>query len=39
MALIRLDHVPETIGVNVPVNIILPDPGKIKSIPVRDRKV
>jgi S-formylglutathione hydrolase FrmB len=39
MALIRLDHVPETIGVNVPVNIILPDPGKIKRIPVRDRKV
>ncbi|MBW6473503.1 MAG: esterase family protein, partial [Anaerolineaceae bacterium] len=39
MALIRLDHVPETIGVNVPVNIILPDPGKIKNVPVRDRKV
>ncbi len=39
MALIRLDHVPETIGVNVPVNIILPDPGKINGIPVRDRKV
>ena len=39
MALIRLDHVPETIGVNVPVNIILPDPGKIKNMPVRDRKV
>ncbi len=39
MALIKLDHVPETIGVNVPVNIILPDPGKIKNVPVRDRKV
>jgi len=39
MALIRLDHVPETIGVNVPVYVILPDPGKIKNIPIRDRKV
>jgi len=39
MALIRLDHVPKTIGVNVPVNIILPDPGRMENIPVRDRKV
>lgn len=39
MALIRLDHVPETTGVNAPLNIILPDPGKIKNVPVRDRKV
>jgi len=39
MALIRFDHVPETIGVNVPVNIILPDPSKMKNVPVRDRKV
>ncbi|PKO05009.1 MAG: esterase [Chloroflexi bacterium HGW-Chloroflexi-3] len=39
MALIRLDHVPVTIKVNVPVHIILPDPGKIKNVPIRDRKV
>ena len=39
MALIRLDHVPESIGVNVPVNIIIPNPGKMQGIPVRDRKV
>lgn len=39
MALIHLDHVPETIQVNVPLNIIIPDPGKIKGKPIRDRKV
>jgi S-formylglutathione hydrolase FrmB len=39
MALIRLDHVSKNIGVNTPVNIILPDPGRMKDIPVRNRKV
>jgi S-formylglutathione hydrolase FrmB len=39
MALIRLDHVPESIGVNVPVNIILPDPNRMGGSPLRDRKV
>lgn len=39
MALIRLDHVPKSIGVNVPVNIILPDPDKMQGIPMRERKV
>lgn len=39
MAVLRLDHVPESIQVNVPLYIILPDPGKIKDQPVRDRKV
>lgn len=39
MALIRLDHVPETVKVNLPLNIILPDPGKMGSLPVRNRKV
>lgn len=39
MALIRLDHVPETVKVNLPLNIILPDPGKMNGIPVRKRKV
>ena len=28
MALIRLDHVPETVKVNLPLYIILPDPGR-----------
>jgi S-formylglutathione hydrolase FrmB len=39
MALIRIDHVPETVQVNLPLNIILPDPGKIGSVPVSRRKV
>jgi len=39
MALIRLDHVPETVKINLPLNIILPDPGKMGGVPVRDRKV
>lgn len=39
MALIHLDHVPETVKVNLPLNIILPDPGRINDVPIRDRKV
>lgn len=39
MALIRLDHVPETVKMNLPLNIIIPDPGQMKDIPVRQRKV
>ena len=39
MALFRIDHVPETIKVNLPLNIILPDPGKMGSVPVAQRKV
>ncbi len=39
MALIRIDHVPETIKMNLPLNIIIPDPGQMKDIPVCQRKV
>jgi putative tributyrin esterase len=39
MALIRLDHTPETVKVNQALDIILPDPGMMNGIPVRDRKV
>jgi putative tributyrin esterase len=39
MALIRMDHLPETVKVNLPLNIILPDPGKMNGVPVRERKV
>jgi len=39
MALIRIDHVPETVGVNLPLYIILPDPGKMGGIPVAQHKV
>src|SRR5512136_1624490 len=39
MALIRLDHVPETVKVCIPLYVILPDPGKMGEIPVARRKV
>ena len=39
MALLRIDHVPETVKVNLPLYIILPDPGKMVGIPVSRRKV
>jgi putative tributyrin esterase len=39
MAIIHLDHVPETVKVNLPLNIILPDPGKMGDLPVSKRKV
>lgn len=39
MALIRLDHVPETVQLNQPLYIILPDPAKMGDLPLRERKV
>ena len=39
MALIRMDHVPETVKVNIPLYIILPDPGRMNDKPIRERKV
>ena len=39
MALIHIDHVPETVQVNLPLNIILPDPGQMHGVPVARRKV
>ena len=39
MALIQLDHVPESIKVCQPLYIILPDPGKIGDMPLQERKV
>jgi putative tributyrin esterase len=39
MALLRLDHVPESIKVNLPLYIIMPGPGEMKGIPVSKRKV
>jgi hypothetical protein len=32
MALVRIDHLPETVKVNLPLNIILPDPGKMGGV-------
>ena len=39
MALIHIDHVPESVKVNLPLNVIVPDPGRMKEVPVRQRKV
>ena len=39
MALLRLDHVPETAKVSLPLYMILPDPGKMGGVPVSQRKV
>jgi putative tributyrin esterase len=39
VALVRIDHVPETVKVNLPLNVILPDPGRMQGVPVRNRKV
>jgi putative tributyrin esterase len=39
MALIRIDHVPETVGLNLPLYITIPSPGQIGGIPVSQRKV
>lgn len=39
MALIRMDHVPESVGLNLPLHVILPDPGKIAGVPVSKRRV
>ncbi len=39
MAFIRMDHIAESTKVNLPLNIILPDPGMIRGVPISDRKV
>ena len=39
MALIRIDHTPETVQVNLPLHVIVADPGKMLAVPVRSRKV
>ncbi len=39
MALIQLDHVPETVKVCLPMYMVLPDPGKMGDTPLQKRKV
>jgi S-formylglutathione hydrolase FrmB len=39
MALVRIDHVPETVKANLPLLLILPDPGKMGGRGVATRKV
>ncbi len=39
MALIRLDHTPDTVKVCTPLYLILPEPGKMGTVPLRERKL
>jgi S-formylglutathione hydrolase FrmB len=39
MALLRIDHVPQTVMVNLTLNIILPGPGEMGGLSVSRRKV
>ncbi len=39
MALIQLDHTPQTVKVCLPLYIILPDPGRMGDVPLSQRKV
>jgi putative tributyrin esterase len=39
MALFHIEHTPETVKVNLPLNIILPDPGRLAETPLAQRKV
>ncbi|HOL18425.1 MAG TPA: alpha/beta hydrolase family protein [Bacillota bacterium] len=39
MALVRIDHVSVNVGLNLPLNIIVPDPGSMGVVPVRERRV
>jgi putative tributyrin esterase len=39
MALLRIDHNPESVGMTLPLYIILPEPGKIAGVSVARRKV
>jgi putative tributyrin esterase len=39
MALIHIDHLPDNIKVITPLKLIIPDPGMMNGIPVRDRKI
>ena len=39
MELVPIDHVPQTVKGNLPLNVILPDPGKMAGLTVARRKV
>ena len=39
MSLIRVEHVPETVKVNLPLIVILPDPGRMAAVAAAKRKV
>jgi len=39
MAIIRMDHIPESVEMNLPLNLIVPEPGEMKGVPLAERKV
>jgi len=39
MALIRIDHLPATVKMNIPLYVIVPEPSEMNETPVRERKV
>ena len=39
MAFIHIDHLSEAVKVNMPLNMIVPDSGRMEGVPVRERKV
>lgn len=39
MALFRIDHRPDSVGVMLPLYLIMPDPGQMEELPLKDRKV
>jgi len=39
MAIIRMDHIPESVKMNLPLNLIVPEPGEMKGVPLAERKV
>ncbi len=39
MAFIHIEHVPESIKVNLSLNLIIPEPGEMKGIPLAERRV
>ncbi len=39
MALIRMDHLTENLKVNLPLYLIVPEPGDMHGVPVSGRKV
>lgn len=39
MALLQISHLPETIKVNLPLNVIVPDPPALRQVPLHARKV
>ena len=39
MALFRIEHRPNSVGVMLPLYLIMPDPGQMNETPLKDRKV